>query len=52
MIDDDVITRLVELHDHIKVPHTPPGGTCCAGSACSAAAGQWSSEPLQLPGSL
>ena len=24
MIDDDVISRLVELHDHIRVPATPP----------------------------
>jgi hypothetical protein len=24
MIDDDVITRLVDLHDHIKAPDTPP----------------------------
>lgn len=25
MIDDDVITRIVELHDHIAAPDTPPG---------------------------
>jgi hypothetical protein len=25
MIDDEVVTRLVELHDHIKAPATPPG---------------------------
>jgi hypothetical protein len=24
MIDDDVVTRLVELHDHIEAPATPP----------------------------
>jgi hypothetical protein len=31
MIDDDVITRLVELHDHIKVPDTPPGADVLRG---------------------
>lgn len=31
MIDDDVITRLVELHDHIKAPDTPPGADAFRG---------------------
>ncbi|MEO6715030.1 MAG: hypothetical protein ABIM89_16605 [Mycobacteriales bacterium] len=39
MIDDDVITRLVDLHDHIKPPETPFGADafrgCRRGSAGS-----------------
>jgi hypothetical protein len=31
MIDDDVITRLVELQDHIQVPATPPGADAARG---------------------
>jgi hypothetical protein len=31
MIDDDVITRLVELHDHIQAPLTPPGADVSRG---------------------
>lgn len=31
MIDDDVITRLVDLHDHIKAPFTPSGADAFRG---------------------
>lgn len=31
MIDDDAITRLVELHDHIKAPATPPAADALRG---------------------
>jgi hypothetical protein len=31
MIDDDVISRLVELHDHIKAPDTSPGADVSRG---------------------
>ena len=31
MIDDDVITRLVDLHDHIKAPAVPPDADASRG---------------------